>query len=141
MLIRSLFARRHPRSPRPRVNVSRARPGVEPLETRLVPSGVDVVSGDPKDWPMYNHDLEGTRSNPAETRLSPATVGGLHTEWSFPTLGQVAGTPAVVGDRVYAADASGTAYALDRDSRKAALAGFLKRASALIWRREKTTLG
>jgi polyvinyl alcohol dehydrogenase (cytochrome) len=97
------------------VNVSRARPGVEPLETRLVPSGVDVVSGDPKDWPMYNHDLEGTRSNPAETRLSPATVGGLHTEWSFPTLGQVAGTPAVVGDRVYAADASGTAYALDRD--------------------------
>jgi polyvinyl alcohol dehydrogenase (cytochrome) len=35
--------------------------------------------------------------------------------WTFPTHGPVAGTPAVVNDHVYAADATGTVYALDRD--------------------------
>ncbi|MCI0364710.1 MAG: hypothetical protein L0219_12585, partial [Phycisphaerales bacterium] len=45
-------------------------------------SGVDVVSGDPKDWPMYNHDSEGTRCNTAENILGPNTVAGLEVLWS-----------------------------------------------------------
>jgi polyvinyl alcohol dehydrogenase (cytochrome) len=88
---------------------------VEALEDRLTPSGVDVVPGDPKDWPMYNHDPEGTRNNTAETVLSPATVGNLGVRWTFPTAGPIAGTPAVVNDHIYAADATGVVYALDRD--------------------------
>ena len=36
-------------------------------------------------------------------------------KWTFPTAGPIAGTPAVVNDRVYAADATGFVYALDRD--------------------------
>src|SRR5215470_10804738 len=91
----------------------RLRPQGEPLEPRLVLSGVDVVSGDPNDWPMYNHDPEGTRYNFAEHRLGPETVGDLQVKWSYDT-GPVAGTPAVVNDRVYAADANGVVYALDR---------------------------
>src|SRR5262249_42202749 len=91
------------------------RPGVEMLEDRLVLSGVDVVPADPNDWPMYNHDPAGSRSNSAEHVLSPATVGDLGVRWTFPTAGPVAGTPAVVNDRVYAADGAGVVYALDRD--------------------------
>jgi polyvinyl alcohol dehydrogenase (cytochrome) len=78
-------------------------------------SGVDVVPADPNDWPMYNHDPAGSRDNFAEHVLSPATVGGLGVKWNFPTHGPIAGTPAVVNDHVYAADATGTVYALDRD--------------------------
>ena len=98
-----------------KVTARPARLGFERLEDRSVPSGVEVVSGDPKDWPMYNHDAAGSRHNTAETRLSPATVGDLGVRWNFPTHGPVAGTPAVVNDRVYAADAAGYVYALDRD--------------------------
>jgi polyvinyl alcohol dehydrogenase (cytochrome) len=77
--------------------------------------GVNVVPGDPKDWPMYNHDPEGSRYNSAETRLRPDNVGGLQVQWSFPTVGAVAGTPAVVNDVVYAADSEGWVYAINRD--------------------------
>src|SRR5262249_7683241 len=85
----------------------RARPTVEALEGRLVPSG--------NDWSMYNYDIAGTRNNTAEHILSPGNVGGLQVLWSFPTKGVVAGTPAVVHDVVYAGDSSGSFTALTRD--------------------------
>jgi polyvinyl alcohol dehydrogenase (cytochrome) len=95
---------------------------LEVLEDRTVPTGhgpvshpVDVVSSDPNDWPMYNHDVAGTRFNPAEHQVGPENVGGLKVQWTFPTRAVVAGTPAVVGEHIYAADASGTVYALNRD--------------------------
>ncbi|MCI0458748.1 MAG: PQQ-binding-like beta-propeller repeat protein [Gemmataceae bacterium] len=91
------------------------RPTLELLEDRTVPSGVNVVSADPNDWPMYNHDSAGSRHNHAEHRLSPATVGNLGVKWTYETPGAIAGTPAVVNDRVYAADATGLVHALDRD--------------------------
>src|SRR5262245_43656697 len=105
--------------PTPVRSASRRRPSnarlrLERLEDRLTPT-IDIVSGDPKDWPMYNHDPEGSRYNQAENLLSPATVGDLQVKWTYPTAGPIAGTPAVVNDRVYAADATGAVYALDRD--------------------------
>ena len=81
----------------------------------LVRAGVDVVPADPNDWPMYNHDPEGTRHNFAEDILSPATVGDLEVKWTYETAAPVAGSPAVVKDRIYAADATGAVHALDRD--------------------------
>jgi polyvinyl alcohol dehydrogenase (cytochrome) len=94
-----------------------SRPTLEVLEDRTLPSGlgVDVVPGDPKDWPMYNHDPQGSRYNSAETRLRPDNVGGLHVLWSDPTVGAVAGTPAVVNGVVYAADSEGWVYAVRSD--------------------------
>ena len=94
------------------------RLSVELLEDRSVPSGVEVASADPKDWPMYNHDPAGSRHNIAETRLRPDNVGQLGIKWNVPTHGPIAGTPAVVNDRVYAADAAGYVYALDRNGQK-----------------------
>jgi polyvinyl alcohol dehydrogenase (cytochrome) len=103
---------RPPKTHRPRAST---RLAVERLEDRSVPSGVDVVTGDPKDWPMYNHDPAGTRTNTAEHTLSPATVGGLGVVWRFETPGAIAGTPAVVNNVIYAADSAANVYALDSD--------------------------
>jgi polyvinyl alcohol dehydrogenase (cytochrome) len=66
------------------------------------------------DWPMFHHDHHGTRTNLAERTLRPDNVANLVVKWSFPTAGTVSGTPAVVGDVVYAADSTGTVYALTR---------------------------
>src|SRR5262249_27609125 len=107
-------ARRHSSASRDRRSTPKARLRVESLEDRLVLSGGNAAT-DPSDWPMYNYNPEGTRDNVAEHILSPATVGGLQVKWTFPTHGPIAGTPAVVNDHVYVADADGFVYALDRN--------------------------
>src|SRR5262245_4688392 len=111
MWFSSRLSRRSPK----RRNPGSARLKLERLEDRSVPSSVDVVNGDPNDWSMFNHDPAGSRYNQAEHLLSPATVGDLGIRWTYPTDGPVAGTPAVVNDRVYTADTTGVVYALNRD--------------------------
>ena len=71
-----------------------------------------TISQDPSDWPMYNHDVVGTRCNPAEDELTRDSVRGLKVKWVFPTKGDVYATPSVVNNVVYAGDTSGTFYAL-----------------------------
>jgi len=71
-----------------------------------------TIPHDPNDWPMYNHDISGSRFNPAEATLTPKSVKHLKIEWIFPTAGDVYGTPSVVNNIVYAGDTSGTFYAL-----------------------------
>jgi polyvinyl alcohol dehydrogenase (cytochrome) len=89
-------------------------PGSNPAQT---------ITQDPNDWPMYNHDAVGTRCNPAEDKLNLDSVRGLKVKWVFPTVGDVYGTPSVVGTStrsqesadnvmVYVGDTSGTFYAL-----------------------------
>jgi polyvinyl alcohol dehydrogenase (cytochrome) len=62
---------------------------------------------DPKDWPMYNHDVRGTRHNPAETGLDPAAASQLQEKWRFPAtgsnqeIGVIHATPVVVNGYVY----------------------------------------
>src|SRR5262249_21266454 len=73
-----------------------------------------VAWADDNQWPMFNHDPQGTRSSSGETVLSRATVGGLHVKWSFATPGPVTGTPVVVGNGVYFGDGAGYFYAVDR---------------------------
>jgi polyvinyl alcohol dehydrogenase (cytochrome) len=86
--------------------------GVEALEPRDCPSAA-------ADWPMYNHDPGGSRTDPAESVLSPAAVKqfGLSVRWQFDTAGSVSGTPAVVHRVVYDGDLDGNFYAL-RDARR-----------------------
>jgi outer membrane protein assembly factor BamB len=80
----------------------------------LGPVPTQTITQDLNDWPMYNHDVAGTRFNPAETTLTPDTVGNLHQIWFYPTAGDVYATPSVVKDVLYAGDTSGTFYALTR---------------------------
>lgn len=73
-------------------------------------------AADPADWPMYNHDLAGWRSNSAEKTLSPANAGKIVEKWRFPaadsqeTIGVVHATPTVVGGEVYFGTATFTAF-------------------------------
>src|SRR5262249_15116010 len=87
---------------------------------RTVNGTIDIgtfeVQNDPADWPMYNHDVRARPFKGAERGLAPANAGGLKVQWTSPTAAVVAGTPAVVDGRIYAADASGTVYALDGSS-------------------------
>jgi polyvinyl alcohol dehydrogenase (cytochrome) len=65
------------------------------------------------DWPMFNHDVIGTRFNAGEHRLSQRNANRLHVVWSLATPAPVTGTPAVVGDDLYVGDWNGNFYALD----------------------------
>jgi polyvinyl alcohol dehydrogenase (cytochrome) len=62
---------------------------------------------DDRDWPMYNHDVIGTRYNPAETALNTTTARQLEEKWRFPAtgsndeMGVVHATPVVVNGYVY----------------------------------------
>ena len=68
----------------------------------------------PGDWPMFNHDAVGTRANHSERVLTTTSARKLHVAWRYSSLGgPVYGTPAVVGDTVYAADVLGFVFALD----------------------------
>src|SRR5262245_47897086 len=97
-----------------RKTVRRRRPSIrlaiEILENRLVPSGLhgaEHASADPNDWPMFGHDAAGTRFNSAEHELGPQNAGDLEVKWTYPTDGPIIGTPAVVKDHIFAADAKG----------------------------------
>ncbi|MFF0573912.1 outer membrane protein assembly factor BamB family protein [Streptosporangium saharense] len=70
----------------------------------------------PGDWPSWQKDLSGSRSNPFERRLTPANVGKLKLKWAFAypkTAGTPHSQPAVVGDTIYFGAPDGHFYARD----------------------------
>jgi polyvinyl alcohol dehydrogenase (cytochrome) len=71
---------------------------------------------DAKDWPMYNHDVLGTRFNTGETAIDPSTAGRLEEKWRFPArdskeqIGVIHCTPVVVNGYVYFGTATDPAF-------------------------------
>src|SRR6516164_19388 len=71
---------------------------------------------DGKDWPMYNHDVLGTRHNPGETAIDKSNVGRLEEKWRFPAkgstleIGVIHATPIVVDGYVYFGTATDPAF-------------------------------
>jgi polyvinyl alcohol dehydrogenase (cytochrome) len=49
-------------------------------------------------WPMIGHDIQNTRSQPSETRISPKNVARLAPKWTLITHGDVSATPALGED-------------------------------------------
>jgi polyvinyl alcohol dehydrogenase (cytochrome) len=77
-----------------------------------------------KDWPMYNHDVLGTRHNRDETAIGPDNASRLVEKWRFPAagsdlqIGVIHGTPIVVGGYVYFGTATDpTFYKLTPDGK------------------------
>jgi glucose dehydrogenase len=70
------------------------------------------TSADPRDWPMYNRDVLGTRHNTGEKALGKDTVGKLVEKWRYPPtisltfVGIIHATPVVVNGHVYFATAT-----------------------------------
>jgi polyvinyl alcohol dehydrogenase (cytochrome) len=88
------------------------------------PAAVSSAAVEPKDWPMYNHDVIGTRFNPAETAIDGSNAGRLEEKWRFPakgsdlTIGVIHATPIVVAGEVYFGTATdGTFYKLAPDGK------------------------
>lgn len=76
----------------------------------LGPAAAGAQDGD---WPMYNHDVSGSRFNDAETVLGVSNVGDADVVWTFSIDdASVSGTPAVAGGTVYAGDSSGRMWAV-----------------------------
>lgn len=73
-------------------------------------------AADDPQWAMGGHDISNTRSNPTETILSPATVGGLRQDWTYTTRGPVSATPAVVDGAVYIPDWGGWFHKVDANT-------------------------
>jgi polyvinyl alcohol dehydrogenase (cytochrome) len=65
-------------------------------------------------WPSAGNNLQNTRWQDSNTKISPANAGTLVPQWQFPTGGGVSATPAVDGQNVYAPDFAGNLYAVDR---------------------------
>lgn len=80
----------------------------------LMMAGPAIAAPGGTNWSSAGGDRQNTRSAAGETRISPATVGGLAPQWVFTTGGDVSATPAVDGRLVYAPDWAGNLYALDR---------------------------
>ncbi len=82
------------------------------------------AQGDPRDWPMYNHDLAGSRYNPGETTIGRDNAGQLVEKWRFPArgsdqkIGVIHATPTVVDGCVYFGTATDpTFYKLSPDGK------------------------
>lgn len=82
------------------------------------------AQGDPKDWPMYNRDVIGTRHNPGEKAIDKSNAGQLEEKWRFPAkgaelqIGVVHATPVVVDGYVYFGTATdATFYKLTPDGK------------------------
>jgi polyvinyl alcohol dehydrogenase (cytochrome) len=84
-------------------------------------SVASAASSNATDWPTYNGDALGTRSNSSDSAPTPAQLSqkGLEIKWKFPAdgssmvVGTFTGTPAVVNGVVYAGDTNGNFFALD----------------------------
>jgi polyvinyl alcohol dehydrogenase (cytochrome) len=80
-------------------------------------SGPAAAAGDdPKDWPMYNADIIGTRHNRGETAIDRTNAGRLEEKWRFPAAGSnlevgvIHATPVVVNGYVYFGTATDPAF-------------------------------
>jgi polyvinyl alcohol dehydrogenase (cytochrome) len=65
-------------------------------------------------WPSAGHDLQNTRNQSSESKISAANASTLTKKWEFTTGGDVSATPAVDGSNVYFPDWAGNLYAVDQ---------------------------
>ena len=76
-------------------------------------SAAFASSGGPR-WISAGGDLQNTRSQSSEHKLTVDNVGSLMQKWAFTTDGDVSATPAVDGNAVYFPDWKGNLYAVNK---------------------------
>ena len=65
-------------------------------------------------WPSWGGPSSGNqRQAVAETIISPATAGRLHSKWSVALAGNITATPTIEGGRLYVTDDWGGLYCLE----------------------------
>ena len=63
-------------------------------------------------WQIAGQNLNNTRSQPQEHKITTANVASLKPKWVFMTGADVSATPTVAGDAVYFPDWAGNLYAV-----------------------------
>jgi len=71
---------------------------------------------DANSWPMYGHDLSGTRWNRTETEIDASSVASLVPSWTQSGLIGVTGTPVVASGLAYFGDWKGQVHAVKASS-------------------------
>ena len=91
----------------------------------LAAAGASVATGAlaDADWPSAGADLNNSRYQDKEHRISTQTVGSLQLKWTVATDGDVTAHPAVDGKYIYFPDSAGFLYKVQ------------KKTGALIWKR------
>ncbi|MBF6327702.1 PQQ-binding-like beta-propeller repeat protein [Nocardia transvalensis] len=97
-----------------------ARASIAAAVTVLLLAGAPAANSQNSsgNWTMWQFDLTGSRYNPHETAITPATVGSLRLKWAFafPETIAASSQPAVVDGTVYVGGRNGTFYALDAET-------------------------
>jgi polyvinyl alcohol dehydrogenase (cytochrome) len=78
----------------------------------LVVSSIGLAAGE-NIWPSAGQDLNNTRNQSEESKISPANAGNLAVKWKFTPGGDISATPAVDSNTVYIPDWAGNLFALD----------------------------
>jgi polyvinyl alcohol dehydrogenase (cytochrome) len=69
------------------------------------------------DWPSAGADLNNSRYQSNETRISADTVGSLQLKWTLDTNGDVTAHPTVDGNNLYFPDSAGFLYKVEKKHR------------------------
>jgi polyvinyl alcohol dehydrogenase (cytochrome) len=106
------------------VGCSSADDGTHPSTAATNPRSKRAAKGSVADsagrqWPMYGHDLAGSRTNVAETQITRETVARLTKGWELTDLVGVTGVPVVVDGVTYFTDWKGAVHAVASATGKA----------------------
>jgi polyvinyl alcohol dehydrogenase (cytochrome) len=93
--------------------VKRATASIIVASTAMLISSTALGAGGSQ-WVSAGGDLQNTRFQKSESKLSVSNVGKLAEKWAFTTGGDVSATPAVDGNTVYVPDWAGNLYAVDQ---------------------------
>ena len=83
-----------------------------------VPAGAPPVRTGGADWPRFGHNLQNTRFNSQESKLTRSNVDRLKLKWAFESEAPFQSTPTVVGDTVYFGTLLGYQYAVEASTGK-----------------------
>ena len=90
-------------------------------------------------WTSAGQNIQNTRHQSSETKISVSTVGTLTVNWEFTTGGDVSATPAVDGSKVYFPDWAGNLYAVDRKTGKQVWKSSIAAASGIPFDKARAT--
>jgi polyvinyl alcohol dehydrogenase (cytochrome) len=86
-------------------------------------AGAGLAAAQTAGWPSAGRDLENSRYETSERKISASNASLLQPKWAFTTDGDVTATPAVDAGHVYFPDSAGFLYKVKRTN------------GALVWKR------
>jgi len=90
-------------------------------------------------WTSAGHDIQNTRYQSNESKITVDNVGTLGVKWAFSAQADISATPAVDGSTVYFPDWAGFLYAVDRKTGQQLWATSISAASGVPFDKARAT--